>query len=75
MLTKEEEMSGPDRPIEAAELSVLARAARLELAADRHEIVGPALNGVLQLFDALDRVEIGETPPTNAFDARWRDLP
>lgn len=68
-------MSGENRPIEAAELSVLARAARLELAADRHAAVAPALDGVLQLFDTLDRVEIGETPPTNSFDARWRDLP
>lgn len=68
-------MTRENRPIEAAELSVLAKAARLELKTDRHDIVAPALEGVLQLFDALDRVDLGETPPTNSFDARWRDLP
>jgi Asp-tRNA(Asn)/Glu-tRNA(Gln) amidotransferase C subunit len=68
----------PDRKIEsieAADLAVLAKAARLELKTDRHGVIAPALDGVLQLFDALDRVELGETPPTNSFDARWRDLP
>ena len=68
-------MSGGNRQIEAADLSVLAKAARLDLESNRHGIVAPALEGVLQLFDALDRVELGETPPTNSFDARWRDLP
>ena len=68
-------MSGKNRPIEAADLSVLARAARLELADDRREAIAPALQGALALFDALDRVELGETPPVNAFDARWRKLP
>ena len=64
-----------NRSIEAADLSVLAKAARLELKTDRHGVVAPALEGVLQLFDALDKVELGETPPTNSFDARWRELP
>lgn len=64
-----------NRSIEAADLSVLAKAARLELKTERHGIVGPALEGALQLFDALDRIDLGETPPTNAFDARWRELP
>ncbi len=66
-------MSG-NRSIEAADLSVLAKAARLELKTDRHGVVAPALEGVLQLFDALDKVDLGETPPTNSFDARWREL-
>ena len=66
---------GVEDPNFAARALQSLPALRRRLAADRHEIVGPALNGVLQLFDALDRVEIGETPPTNAFDARWRDLP
>lgn len=66
-------MSG-NRSIEAADLSVLAKAARLELKTDRHGVVAPALEGVLQLFDALDKVDLGETLPTNSFDARWREL-
>ncbi len=65
-------MSESRRSIEAADLSVLAKAARLELKPDRHGVVAPALDGVLRLFDALDKVELGETPPTNSFDARWR---
>ena len=40
----------------------------------RREAVAPALDGILQLFDALDAVDLGETPPTNSFDARWRDV-
>ena len=53
----------------------LTKAARLELSAERQAAVAPAFDGILQLFDALDAVELGETPPTNSFDARWRDLP
>jgi len=62
-------------PLTAAEMSALAKVARLELAPGRHAITGPAFDGILQLFDALDAVDLGETPPTNSFDARWRDLP
>lgn len=61
--------------IEPNDLKTLSKAARLELAPGRAEIVAPAFDGVLQLFDALDAVELGETPPTNSFDPRWRDLP
>lgn len=68
-------MSGINRAIQTADLSVLAKAARLELKPDRHGIIAPALEGVLHLFDALDQVELGETPPSNSFDPRWRGLP
>jgi hypothetical protein len=27
---------------------------------------------VLGLYDSLDEIEVGETPPASAFDARWR---
>lgn len=68
-------MSDPDQDVVTSEdLHALAKVARIELAAGRHEIVAPALSGVLALFDALDAVELGETPPTNAYDARWRNL-
>lgn len=56
------------------DLTALTKAARLELAADRHEIVAPAFDGILQLLDGLDAVDLGETPPTNSFDARWREI-
>jgi hypothetical protein len=48
-----------------------ARVARLNLPADRLEIVGPALEGIYALIDTLDAFPLGETPPATAFDARW----
>ena len=48
-----------------------ARAARLNLSADRLEVVGPALEGIYALIDTLDAFSLGETPPATAFDARW----
>ncbi len=69
-------MSDPvPKQIEPSELPVLGKAARLELTSERRAIVAPALDGILGLLDALDSVDLGETPPTNSFDARWRDLP
>lgn len=61
--------------IEPDDLKALSKAARFDLAPRRAGAVAPALDGVLQLFDALDSVDLGETPPTNSFDARWRKLP
>ncbi len=65
----------PTQPTTVADMDALTKAARLELAPDRAEVVAPALDGVLALFDALDAVDLGETPPTNSFDPRWRDRP
>ncbi len=48
-----------------------ARVARLNLSADRLEVVGPALEGIYALIDTLDAFPLGETPPATAFDARW----
>ncbi len=59
--------------ISPGDLAALTKAARIELSEGRAETIAPALDGILQLFDALDAVDVGETPPTNAFDARWRD--
>jgi Asp-tRNA(Asn)/Glu-tRNA(Gln) amidotransferase C subunit len=61
--------------LDPADLAALSKAARLDLAPERRAAVGPALDGVLQLFDALDSVDLGETPPTNSFDPRWRERP
>lgn len=55
-----------------ADIVVLAKAARLTLGTGRADLVAPALDGVMQSFDLLDDVDLGETPPTNAFDPRWR---
>ncbi len=45
--------------------------ARLPLAEDRHDLIARTLDGVLSLTDTLDSIDVGETPPANAFDARW----
>ena len=47
-----------------------ARVARLNLSADRLEIIGPALEGIYALIDTLDAFPLGEIPPATAFDAR-----
>lgn len=60
--------------VSAEDMEVLKKVARLNMPTDRNAVTAPAYDGLLQLFDALDAVEIGETPPTNAFDPRWRDL-
>jgi hypothetical protein len=48
-----------------------ARAARLDLAAERQEAVGAFLGEMYALIDRLDDVPLGETPPATAFDPRW----
>lgn len=63
------------KPIGPDEISALSRVARLDLSDERKNAVAPALDGVLQLCDALDSIDVGETPPTNAFDPRWRGRP
>jgi Asp-tRNA(Asn)/Glu-tRNA(Gln) amidotransferase C subunit len=45
--------------------------ARLDLSAERKAVAGPAVEMVSGLFDSLDEIEVGETPPATAFDARW----
>lgn len=59
-------------PLPDSDLAVLARHVRLDLSAERRAALGPAPDGMLTQFDALFDVDIGETPPTNAFDPRWR---
>lgn len=53
-------------------LGELLGAARLDLSPDRHEALLASLTGVHQLLDGLDTIEMGETPPATAFDARWK---
>ena len=63
------------KQIKPSDLAALCTAARLELTPERQAVVAPALDGILNLLDALDAVDLGETPPTNSFDPRWRDRP
>lgn len=55
-------------------IGTLAQVAQLNLPPERCEILAPALGAILAQFDVLYEVEIGETPPTNSFDPRWRTL-
>jgi Asp-tRNA(Asn)/Glu-tRNA(Gln) amidotransferase C subunit len=60
------------RRIVGESIEHLARVARLELAPDRMEIIGPVLKEVYALIDMLDDIPLGETPPATAFDPRWK---
>lgn len=62
-----------DRTLTAADVAVLAKAARLPLKPGRAEAAAEPLDGIMKSFDLLDDVDVGETPPTNSFDARWRN--
>ncbi|MGY1590576.1 hypothetical protein ACI79D_01235 [Geodermatophilus sp. SYSU D00708] len=64
-------MTPPPRSFSAEATAHAARAARLDLAAERHEPVGAFLGEMYALIDRLDDVPLGETPPATAFDARW----
>jgi hypothetical protein len=59
-------------PLDDSELVTLARFVKIDIPAERRAALGPALDGALGQFDVLDEVDLGETPPTNAFDPRWR---
>lgn len=58
-------------PLGDAALDEILAFARLDLPAERKTAVGPAVAMVTALLDSLDDLEIGETPPASAFDARW----
>ena len=58
-------------PLTSATLQALAEAARLNVPEARQEPVRTALDRIYALLDALDAVPVGETPPANAYDARW----
>ena len=58
-------------PVEAAEMAVLARSARLDLAPERAAPLAEAVTGIFMLLDALDAVPLGETAPAFAYRAKW----
>jgi Asp-tRNA(Asn)/Glu-tRNA(Gln) amidotransferase C subunit len=58
-------------PLGDEALDQLLALARLDLSAERRATVSPAVDMVIGLFDSLDEVEVGETAPAPAFDARW----
>jgi Asp-tRNA(Asn)/Glu-tRNA(Gln) amidotransferase C subunit len=58
-------------PLGDEALHQLLSLARLDLTIERRATASPAVDMVIGLFDSLDEVEVGETPPAPAFDARW----
>ncbi|WP_369259486.1 hypothetical protein [Geodermatophilus amargosae] len=63
--------STPRSPLGDEALDQLLAHARLDLTTERRAAAGPAMTMVLGLYDSLDEVAVGETPPATAFDARW----
>ena len=58
-------------PTNADIVGTLASHSRVELSHERAAALSPALDGVLELLDSLDAVELGETAPAFAFRAKW----
>ncbi|MGX5655047.1 hypothetical protein ACWKWC_09780 [Geodermatophilus nigrescens] len=63
--------STPRSPLGDEALDQLLAHARLELGPDRRTAATPAVTMVLGLYDSLDAIAVGETPPATGFDARW----
>jgi Asp-tRNA(Asn)/Glu-tRNA(Gln) amidotransferase C subunit len=47
------------------------RTARVQLPAERVEIVRDTAESVYAMLDQLDTLELGETPPATALNVRW----
>jgi len=47
------------------------RTARVDLPSERVEIVRATAESVYAMLDQLDTLELGETPPATALNARW----
>jgi hypothetical protein len=52
-------------------LDTAALTAQLKIPEDRAEPVLTSLASVYALIDRLDDLDMAETPPATAFDARW----
>lgn len=59
------------RSISPQALETASLTARLEIPENRAESVRTSLASVYELIDRLDDLDLGETPPATAFDARW----
>jgi hypothetical protein len=64
-------MSPSPRQFSGDTLATATRTARLPLPPDRQELVRERIESMYAVIDALDAVDLGETPPATAFDARW----
>lgn len=62
---------GMPRTFSGDALEHALRTARLDLPRERLEIVRDAVESLYAVLDELDPLELGETPPATAFNARW----
>jgi len=54
-----------------ADIAALAKAASLDLADDRKEMLVAVMSDTFSLLDTLKAVKAGETAPAFAFQAKW----
>ncbi|TNC24423.1 hypothetical protein [Amycolatopsis alkalitolerans] len=59
------------RPFPGDAFAHLQNTARLEVPDERAELVRATAESVYALLDELDSLELGETAPATAFNARW----
>jgi Asp-tRNA(Asn)/Glu-tRNA(Gln) amidotransferase C subunit len=59
--------------LNAEDIATLAGVARLNLSDDRNRLQAEVLNGIFQMLDTLDEVQLGETSPAFSFHAKWED--
>jgi len=65
-------MTFPERTsLAGGAISPVSGFARLDLSEERRSAVARVLDAIMGLIDTLDSVDVGETPPATAFDARW----
>jgi len=59
--------------LSAKQLQRLAPALRLDLDEHRARALRPLIRRIHEKFDALARLELGETAPATAYSARWEE--
>ena len=68
-------MAGLKRtPTNADVVAGAARHSRLDLEPERASALAPVLDGILELLDSLDEVELQETAPAFAYRAKWEEV-
>ncbi len=63
-----------DITIMATDLPSLTKMARLNLSVERQPVAAETLDGMLKLFDQLDSIDLGETPPVTSLFGAWRGV-
>lgn len=64
-------MNTPRPSVSPETLQALSAHARLPMPEERVGDAAATLQLIQSLIDALDDVDLGDTPPATTFDARW----